>query len=247
MSPGEWDAEAENWVQWARTPDFDAYWHFRGTFFDAVLPAPGTRTLEIGCGEGRVTRDLLARGHQVVATDSSEPLLRYAVASDSRGSHAVADGAALPFGDACFDVVVAYNVLQVVGDMELTVHEAGRVLGRGGCLCACVAHPVTDLGRFTEDDAGTEFAIRPDYFVRRRVDDTVQSDGHTMTFRGWTHSLEHYSRALEAGGFRIDVLREPVPPRTAEGFARWRVVPLFLMFRAVKIEDVGGAAPVSRP
>jgi ubiquinone/menaquinone biosynthesis C-methylase UbiE len=141
----------------------------------------------------------------------------------------------LPFRDASFDVVVAYNVLQVVGDMEHTVHEAGRVLGNGGALCACVAHPVTDLGHFLDADAATDFVIRGDYFETRRVDDTVESDGHTMTFLGWTYSLEHYSRALEAAGFRIEVLREPVPPRTAEEFARWRVVPLFLMFRAVKL------------
>lgn len=235
MSPGEWDTEADSWVQWARTPDFDAYWYFRDTFFDAVLPAPGTRTLEIGCGEGRVTRDLLTRGHHVVAVDSSEPLLQYAVESDSVGGYAVADGAVLPLREACFDVVVAYNVLQVVGDMDRTVREAGRVLSGGGYLCACVAHPVTDLGQFLDDDAGSDFAIRRDYFERRRVDDTVQSEGHTVTFRGWTYSLEHYSHALEAAGFRIEVLREPVPTRTAEKYTRWQAVPLFLMFRAVKL------------
>jgi len=56
-----------------------------------------------------------------------------------------------------------------------------------------------------------------------------------VTFRGWTYSFEHYSQALEAAGFRIELLREPVAPRTAEKYAKWQAVPLFLMFRAVKL------------
>jgi SAM-dependent methyltransferase len=170
-----------------------------------------------------------------VAVESSASLVRYAIGSDSEARYAVADSAALPFGDACYDVIVAYNVLQVVGDMARTMSEAGRVIIPGGWLCACVAHPVTDLGRFLGDDADAEFAIRRDYFEQRRVEETLQSEGHTMTFRGWTHSLERYSEALEAAGFRIEVLREPVPERSAEKYARWQAVPLFLLFRAVKM------------
>jgi SAM-dependent methyltransferase len=232
MSPaGEWEPDAENWVSWARTPGFDAYWYFRDTFFDSILPAPRRRTLEIGCGEGRVARDLVARGHTVVAVDTAATLVRHAQESDAVGCYALADGASLPFRDDAFDIVVAYNALQVVGDMERTVAEAARVLTPGGALCACIAHPVTDLGDFTEDAA--RFMIRPDYRERRRVEETEHRDGHAMTFRGWTYSLEHYSQALEAVGLRIEALREP-RPATDERYERWRTIPLFLNFRAVK-------------
>jgi ubiquinone/menaquinone biosynthesis C-methylase UbiE len=196
------------------------------------LSAPGARTLEIGCGEGRVTRDLVARGHRVVALDTSVSLVRHAADADPHGRYALADGAALPFRDGCFETVVAYNVLQVVADMAHTVSEAGRVTKTGGSLCACVAHPVTDLGRFVDDE--DTLAVRQGYFENRRVEEAVHSDGHTMTFRGWTYPLEHYSTALEAAGFRIELLREPVPGPSAEEYRRWRAVPLFLMFRAVK-------------
>src|SRR5436309_1673079 len=107
MAPqAEWEPEAENWVRWARTPGFDAYWHFRATFFDSILPRAARRILEIGCGEGRVARDLVARGHRVVALDTSQSLVKYATDEDAAGTYAVADGAALPFPDGCFDVIV---------------------------------------------------------------------------------------------------------------------------------------------
>jgi ubiquinone/menaquinone biosynthesis C-methylase UbiE len=72
----EWEREAENWVRWARTPGHDSYWYYSHSFFDQIVPEPGLRTLEIGCGEGRVARDLRRRGHHVVALDSSPALNR---------------------------------------------------------------------------------------------------------------------------------------------------------------------------
>jgi SAM-dependent methyltransferase len=230
----EWEPEAENWVRWARTADHDAYWHYRQGFLDHILPEPGRRTLEIGCGEGRVARDLSARGHRVVAIDTSRTLLRHAREDDRDGAYLLGDSAALPFPDRYFDVVVAYNSLQVVNDMASTVHEAGRVLAHGGHLCICVAHPVTDLGHFLSDDADAPFAMRRHYFETRRVEDTVQRDGLSMTFRGWTYSLEHYALALEQAGFHIDSLREPRPAGATPSYERWRRVPLFLFLRAVK-------------
>jgi ubiquinone/menaquinone biosynthesis C-methylase UbiE len=101
MAEGEWEPEAGNWVRWARAPGFDAYWYFRDAFFDSILCA-GARTLEIGCGEGRVARDLVARGHRVVAIDTARSLVRSALEADPHARYAVADSATLPFPDACF-------------------------------------------------------------------------------------------------------------------------------------------------
>ena len=231
---GEWEPEAENWIRWARTPGHDAYWYYRDTFFDHVLPPPGRRTIEIGCGEGRVARDLAARGHQVAAVDTAHALVRAARQEDAAGTYALATSAALPFPDRTFDAAVAYNSLQVVDDMAGTVSEAGRVLDRGGHFCVCVAHPVTDLGQFVGDGADAPFTMRRPYFDSRRVDDNVQRDGLTMNFLGWTYTLEQYSLALEAAGFRIESMREPRPIDAAGAFERWRDVPLFLFLRAVK-------------
>jgi SAM-dependent methyltransferase len=234
VSGGEWEPDAENWVRWARSPQHDAYWFYRDNFFGQLLPPPGHGTLEIGCGEGRVVRDLATRGHQVVGIDSSLTLLHHARSSSAHNLYAQADGAALPFVDECFDLAVAYNSLQVVVDMPGTVAEAARVLGPGGRFCFCISHPVTDMGRFVGNEPHVDFALRHDYFNHRRVDDEVEEDGCAMTFRGWTYSLEDYSMALEAAGLRIEAMREPLPSDAPERFQKWQRVPLFLSVRAVK-------------
>ena len=245
MSGGEWEPEAENWVRWARTPQHDAYWFYRDAFFEQLLPPPGQRTIEIGCGEGRVARDLAVRGHRVVGIDSSLTLLRHARTASVDVFYALADGAALPFVDGCFDLAVAYNSLQVVSDMPSTVAEAARVLRPGGRFCFCVSHPVTDVGRFVSDDPDAALAIRGDYFDNRRVDDVVEEGGCAMTFRGWTYSLEDYATALEGAGLRIEAMREPRPSGAPERFLQWQRVPLFLSVRAVKLWLNSGNSTVS--
>ena len=238
MTEGEWEPQAENWLRWARTPGFDAFWYYKDAFFDTVVPTPGRRTLDIGCGEGRAARELAARGHHVAGIDSATALVRAARDEDTSSAYVRADGAALPFRDGAFDVVVAYNSLQVVSDMAATVWEAGRVLETGGMFCFCVAHPVGDIGgRFDDDGA---FRVRDRYFVSSRVDDHVRQGDHEMRFLGWTFNVEHYSHALEIAGLHIQALREPLPaPDAPAEYDRWRAVPLFLQIRAVKSRRAG--------
>ena len=230
---GEWDPDSEDWVRWARKPDHDHYWVYRDAFFE-LLPRPGARAIELGCGEGRVSRDLAARGHRVLGVDSSSALVRYAREADAAGSYVVADGAAVPCAAASFDLTVAYNSLQVVPDMVGTVAEAARLLRPGGHFCFCVSHPVTDIGRFVEADDEEVFALRRPYFESQRVDDSVEMDGLPMRFRGWTYTLEDYFAALESAGLAVERVREPRPGGTSGRFEKWRRVPLFMMVRTVK-------------
>lgn len=237
MSSWEW--QAERWLRWARTPGHDAYWHYRDAFFDSIVPEPGRRTLEVGCGEGRVARDLVHRGHRVVAVDVSPTLVAHAADADPHGRYLVADAAALPFRDGSFDAVVAYNSLMDVQDMPAAVAEAARVLEPGGRLCICVTHPTADAGRFAGDEPDAPFTIPGAYLGRHRFEaETFERDGLEITFAGWCYALEEYAAALEAAGMLVERLREPaaVPAAVAHrpSLRRWQRLPAFLHVRAVK-------------
>ena len=193
----------------------------------ALLPEPGEATLEVGCGEGRVTRDLTARGHRVTSLDASPTLLRAAAEADPTGRYVEGVAEALPFADATFELVVAYNSLMDVADMPAAVRETARVLTPGGRLCACVTHPMADAGTWLDD---THFAVIEPYLERREMHVPIERDGLAFTFEGPAYPLQDYIAALEGAGLAIEALREPADP---EG-GRWARVPMFLMWRAVK-------------
>jgi SAM-dependent methyltransferase len=226
-----WEEHAGEWTEWARRPGHDSYWRFHREAFLALVPAPGRLTLDVGCGEGRVARDLAALGHRVLALDPTPSLSRRA-AEAGGGLLGVlrADGADLPVPDAAADLVVAFMTLQDMDDMQGAVRECGRVLRPGGRLCLAVEHPVNSAGAFRGTEPDAEFAIAGDYFARRRVVTTVERDGLRMTFDGRHWPLEDYFAALEGAGLLTEALVEPRPGNGG----RWDRVPLFVDIRAVR-------------
>lgn len=70
-----WERHAGEFVDWARARNHDSYWQFHRELFLPLVPAPGRRTLDLGCGEGRVSRDLKSMGHDVVGVDVSPTMV----------------------------------------------------------------------------------------------------------------------------------------------------------------------------
>jgi SAM-dependent methyltransferase len=242
-----WESEAANWIAWAREPDHDDYWIYSEAFFRDIVPATRGRTLEIGCGEGRVTRDLRARGHDVFAIDGAPSMVRAALAADAaHPRYAIADAARLPFTDASFDHVVAYNSLMDMDDMPATVAQAARVLKPGGAFCICVTHPMADAGAFESREADARFVIDRNYLEPQRFDETFERSGLRIRFRGSTFPLEAYAAALEDAELVIERIREPrqtdeaVERDPAE--ARWQRIANFLFIRARKLSGRRGAS-----
>ena len=143
-----WEAEARRWIQWARTPGHDSYWRFHRDQFLRLLPPPGRQTLDIGCGEGRLARDLKELGHRIVGIDSSPSLVAAAREFDPSMDVRLADAAALPLDDACADLAVAFMSLQDIDGMPAAIQEAARVLEPGGRFCLAIVHPINSAGSF---------------------------------------------------------------------------------------------------
>jgi SAM-dependent methyltransferase len=126
-----WEAVAHEWaahVRGGRDKPFE--WN-APPFFDS-LPPPRGLTVEVGCGEGRVTRELRARGYDVAAFDVSETLVMLAREADPEGNYGVADAAMLPIGDGAAALFVAFNVLHEIADLSEAIAEAARALALAG-------------------------------------------------------------------------------------------------------------------
>jgi len=228
-----WESEARNWIAWARAPGHDSYWRFHRDRFIELLPPPSELTLDVGCGEGRLPRDLRARGYEVVGVDASPTLIEHAREADPDGDYRVADGADLPLADASVQLTSAFMSLHDIDDMEGAIREIARVLVPGGRLCAAVVHPINSGGKFASSEQDAPFVIRESYFEERRYADTVERAGLRMTFASRHRPLEAYFAALESAGMLVERLVE-IPDTTDPPGHRWRRLPLFLHLRAVK-------------
>jgi SAM-dependent methyltransferase len=224
-----WELFSSEWIDWVRTPDHDAFRLYLEEFRSFVPPA-GSATCEIGCGEGRISRELTSLGHRVTGVDLSPSLLASAQDAGSAERYVLADAASLPFPDGHFDRVVAYNVLMDVPDLGAATAEAARVLAPGGTLTISIVHPFADLGTF--DDAG-RFVLHGNYFESRPFSAVEQRRGLTMDWDGWSRPLRDYVGALRSAGLVVEDLYEPVPARHEDDevdgrFDDWRRIPLFL-------------------
>ncbi len=103
--------------------------------FEVLGPIRPGRFLDVGCGEGRVMRELETRGVRAHGIDINARL----AASAPRA--AVGDACALPVRDRSYDVVYSVLVLEHLLDHAAFFAETARVAVRGGVLALVANHP----------------------------------------------------------------------------------------------------------
>ena len=126
----------------------DAYDRFMGRYSVPLAPqladfaavAAGQRVLDVGCGPGALTTELVRRlgPDSVAAVDPSEPFV--AAARERHPGVSVQQAAAeeLPFGDDEFDAALAQLVVHFMSDPVVGLREMARVTREHGVVAACV-------------------------------------------------------------------------------------------------------------
>jgi 2-polyprenyl-3-methyl-5-hydroxy-6-metoxy-1,4-benzoquinol methylase len=98
------------------------------------LGAP-LRVLDVGCGEGRITAELMQAGFDVVGVDlAEEPLRRAREQHPGLDVRRVGVDGDWPLKDASFDAVWAGETIEHVADTAGWLSELRRVLRSGGSL-----------------------------------------------------------------------------------------------------------------
>lgn len=105
--------------------------------FSNLLPGvslEGKKVLEVGCGTGRISRQILARGADLTVLDIGETLVQKV--SQELGCTGVAgDACRLPFGSCSFDAVISSECIEHTPDPKQAISEMGRVCRRNGTVC----------------------------------------------------------------------------------------------------------------
>ena len=107
---------------------------------DFAAVAAGQKVLDVGCGPGALTAELVRRlgPDSVAAVDPSEPFVAAARERNPGVSVQLAAAEELPFGDDEFDAALAQLVVHFMSDPVTGLREMARVTREGGVLAACV-------------------------------------------------------------------------------------------------------------
>ena len=200
METDAWNAAAHDWAHRIRE-GMGGRVHLHDASIYELLPPPKGLTLDVGCGEGRLTRELSGRGYNVIGVDASTALVDEARAADPAGRYQVASIDALPFAVGAAELALCVNVLPHVHDLAGAAAELARVLAPEGTLLIGTIHPLAHAGTFDEETG--ELRIT-DYWNREL--EAVELGEHTVHHERRT--IEDYVRTLLGAGFALADLRE---------------------------------------
>lgn len=100
------------------------------------------RVLEIGCGQGHLTKALSERGVDIVGVDANPQATE--MAGTDRVRHMFAQD--LDFDDATFDVILSVHAIEHIPPLEEALAEMARVLKKGGtAVYVYPAEPIQGL------------------------------------------------------------------------------------------------------
>src|SRR5437762_7603997 len=126
----------------------DAYDRFMGRYSVPLAPqladfariAAGRRVLDVGCGTGALTAELVRRvgADAVSAVDPSEPFVTAARERHPGVEVLRATAEQLPYAGDSFDATLAQLVVHFMADPVAGLRELARVTRKHGVVAACV-------------------------------------------------------------------------------------------------------------
>ena len=181
-------------------------WKYGAEVLSMLDPKPGERILDVGCGTGQLTAQLMEAGAEVVGLDQSAEMLERASANCPGARFLLGNAAAFQV-DAQFDAVFSNAALHWVHDARGAAQSIAAVLKSGGRFVA-------------------EFGGKGN--IRRLLDavERAQSRRGRPTGNPWYFpSIAQYCEVLESArlepveAFLIDRL---TPLEGGDGLRQWR-------------------------
>lgn len=241
LPDGLWEEHASWWID-GFTDGADAEYTEQIMPMAAAELAGARRILDVGCGDGQVSRLAVAGGAELVI--GIDPTWNQVSVAHQRGGGAVfgrAGADALPFPDESFDAVVACLVFEHIEAVDAAIAEVARVLVPGGRFCFFLNHPLlqTPNSGWIDD----QILDPPEQYWRigpYLVEDLTIEQVEKGVFIPFIHRpMSRYVNALAANGLLITRMDEPAPPdgflARAEEYQAASTIPRLLYLRTEKL------------
>ncbi|HEY8433495.1 MAG TPA: methyltransferase domain-containing protein [Sphingomicrobium sp.] len=196
LSTSKWDAG-----DYARVGAFVA--ELGGAALDLLDPKPGERILDVGCGDGTLTKKIVGRGATVLAIDNSPEMI---AAARANGVDALQLAAEDMQFFAEFDAVFSNATLHWVLEKEQAARAIFRALTAGG--------------RFAGELGGEGNLVR----LREALDEELVIRGYVPPSESsnWYPSPDEFAAVYEAAGFQqIDARLIERPTPLDHGVDQW--------------------------
>jgi SAM-dependent methyltransferase len=234
-----WETHAEWWIDGftaGADPEYE----------EQILPLAARelqgakKVLDVGCGDGQVSRLAAKLGAEVFGID---PTWNCVSVAHERGGgvFARAGAAQLPFASGTFDAVVACLVFEHIRDVDSAIAEVSRVLQPGGRFCFFLNHPLlqTPNSGWIDD----QFLDPPEQYWRigpYLIEDETIEEVEKDVFIPFIHRpLSRYVNTLSDNGLLLERTEEPAPPAgflaKAEEYAAAATIPRLLYLRTRKL------------
>lgn len=219
-----WDGWSEDYLEsgrrgWTRPEATWGIWRRPERELNVLGDVAGLDALDLGCGTGYWSAELVRRGARVVGLDASTRQL--ANASGFQAEFGLpfplvqASADAVPLKGERFDLILSEYGGMTWADPYRTVPEAARLLRPGGRLAFLISGMILHLAWPLDADRAGE-ALANDYFGTRRIVDA--RDGSTafqLPYGAWI-------RLFRANGFEVERLVElQAPAGAAPGRWNW--------------------------
>lgn len=201
-----WHNNAEPWTEAVRESRIESRKLVTDrAIVDAVMSRSPKTALDIGCGEGWLSRELASRDVRVTGVDVVPALIERANLAGG-GTFVVASYDEIAAGrlDVKVDVAVANFALIGKDSVDALVASAPSLLNDGGSFVIQTLHPVTAGG-----DEPYRDGWRKGSWAGFSEDFTDPAPWYFRTIEGWT-------RLIRDSGLKLADLREPVHPVTGK-------------------------------
>lgn len=256
----QWNEAAKSFVEFVRSGKNYYAEYLNGPALKRVVgDVKGKEVLDIGCGEGFLSRYFAEAGAEVTAVDISEALIEAAIEEEQRHplgvTYVATDAANLDMLESeSFDVASCHMALMDIADYEAAIGEVSRVLKKGGRFVAVIEHPCFNTRTLDgKPVSGWETRLREDgskEYLHYRVGEYFTRHSYTWEWRherlpsgfvttGFHRTLSDYVNALSKHGLAVTKFDEPQPMeegvRLHPPMAKHYRVPQSLVIEATKI------------
>lgn len=203
---------------WSENGDRDIRKFFMNNkLMDDIGNISGKCILDAGCGDGRFLNYIIeGQAKEIHALDINSHLIDIAKKNNPSVNFKVHDlDKEMPFSKEFFDIIISYNSLMHVENLDNVMREFYRILKIDGKLHIIVTHPLYQLFVIDENAKNTDIKTKLKSY-NKKTEMVPSTLSNCSQFHEYRRSISSYLKSTLKNGFKIKNINEISLPSLKE-------------------------------